>query len=120
MATPAALAAAVALFDRGAYFEAHEVLEPLWLAATGVDREALHGLLQVAVGFHHAVNGNAHGAAALLDRALARLGRCPDSWMGLDLARLRVDSAAVRAAVHEGRLADVVAAGLPRLTKTTG
>lgn len=88
---------ALARFDRGAYFEAHEALEPLWLAATGTDREALHALLQAAVGFHHAANGNAHGAATLLDRALARLARCPARWHGLDLAAFAADVVRVRA-----------------------
>ena len=41
---------AAALFDAGLYFEVHEVLEPHWMAADGPEREALQGLIQIAVG----------------------------------------------------------------------
>ena len=44
------LTEAVELFNEGRYFEAHEVLERLWLAADGLDRELYQGVLQVAVG----------------------------------------------------------------------
>src|SRR5262245_23693029 len=61
-----ALDAAAVLFDIGLYFEVHELLEPYWLRAEGSDRIALQGLIQVAVGFEHLVNGNVKGGHALL------------------------------------------------------
>jgi Domain of unknown function (DUF309) len=63
---PAALEAAGALFDARLYFETHEVLEPFWMRAEGAAREALQGLIQVAVGFEHLANRNLDGALALL------------------------------------------------------
>jgi predicted metal-dependent hydrolase len=64
------------LFDGRLYFEVHELLEPYWLHAAGGEREALQGLIQVAVGFHHLGNGNGAGARALLhDGAGKLLGR---------------------------------------------
>ena len=60
------LAAAAALFDAGLFFEVHELLEPYWFRAEGAEREALQGLIQVAVGFQHLANGNLEGARALL------------------------------------------------------
>ena len=69
----AALSAAGLLFDAGLYFEAHERLEPYWSRSTGGDREALQGLIQVAVGFQHLANGNVAGARALLRDGSARL-----------------------------------------------
>jgi hypothetical protein len=69
-----ALEAAAALFDAGLFFEVHELLEPHWFRATGRDREALQGLIQVAVGFQHLVNGNRRGALALLHDGAAKLG----------------------------------------------
>src|SRR5262249_39742580 len=53
-----ALDAAAVLFDAGLYFEVHELLESYWLRAEGSDRIALQGLIQVAVGLEHLVNGN--------------------------------------------------------------
>jgi hypothetical protein len=61
-----ALEEAATLFDAGLYFEAHEVLEPFWMRAAGAEREALQGLIQVAVGFQHLANGNLDGARGLL------------------------------------------------------
>jgi hypothetical protein len=71
-----ALAAAALLFDAGLFFEVHEVLEPHWRRASGDTREALQGLIQIAVGYQHQVNGNAKGARSLLgEGALRARGR---------------------------------------------
>jgi len=79
----ATLGAAARLFDAGLYYEVHEVLEPYWMRAEGGDREALQGLIQIAVGFQHLANGNAAGARGLLADGCAKtLGRQLD---GLDL-----------------------------------
>ena len=78
-----ALDAAAALFDAHLYFEVHELLEPSWRDAVGAEREALQGLIQVAVGYQHLANGNLAGARALLEEGRRRLlgGRLA----GLDL-----------------------------------
>ena len=68
-----ALDAAGALFDAGLFFEVHELLEPHWFRATGPEREALQGLIQVAVGFQHLVNGNRRGGFALLHEGAAKV-----------------------------------------------
>jgi hypothetical protein len=68
-----ALADAGALFDAGLYFEVHELLEPYWAASSGAERDALQGLIQVAVGYQHLVNGNIPGARALLDEGSAKI-----------------------------------------------
>jgi len=67
------LAAAAAFFEAGLYFEVHEMLEPHWAAATGEDREALQGLIQVAVAWQHLANGNLAGARSLFVEGAARL-----------------------------------------------
>jgi hypothetical protein len=74
-----ALAAAAVLFDAGLYFEVHELLEPHWVRASGAERHALQGLIQVAVAFQHLDNGNVEGARSLLVDGSARLrdGRLP-------------------------------------------
>ncbi len=66
------LDAAAALFDAGLYFEVHELLEPCWFRALGGEREALQGLIQIAVGFQHLVNGNRRGALTLLHDGAAK------------------------------------------------
>ena len=78
-----ALACAATLFDAGLYFEVHELLEPYWTRAAGAERQALQGLIQIAVAFQHRDNGNVEGARSLLVEGSARLreGRL----RGLDL-----------------------------------
>ena len=68
-----ALAAAAALFDAGLGYEVHELLELYWNRAVGDEREALQGLIQIAVGYQHRANGNRAGAHALLEEGAARL-----------------------------------------------
>ena len=78
-----ALHAAAVLFDAHLYFEVHELLEPFWRDAGGGEREALQGLIQIAVGYQHLANGNLAGARALLGEGLHRLdGRLLE---GMDL-----------------------------------
>jgi hypothetical protein len=69
----AALLPAAVLFDAGLGFEVHELLEAHWMHATGDEREALQGLIQIAVGYQHLANGNLKGARALLQEGSARL-----------------------------------------------
>ena len=79
------LQAAAALFDAHLYFEVHELLEPSWRDAEGGERDALQGLIQVAVGYQHLANGNFAGARALLEEGRRRIqGRTLD---GLDLEK---------------------------------
>ncbi len=80
---PEALDDTALLFDAGLFFEAHELLEPHWRQASGEAREMLQGLIQIAVGYQHRVNGNARGARSLLIEGAMRVrGR---RLMGLSL-----------------------------------
>jgi hypothetical protein len=85
-----ALERAAALFDAGLHFEAHELLEPHWRAG-GEAREALQGLIQVAVGYQHLANGNHAGARALLAEGAHRLegGRWDDVPLAAFAAAVR-------------------------------
>lgn len=40
-------------FNRGEYYEAHDVLEQLWLRTEGADRPFFQGLIQIAGAFVH-------------------------------------------------------------------
>jgi Domain of unknown function (DUF309) len=86
-----ALRAAATLFEAGLYFEVHEVLEPHWIAAGGDVKEALQGLIQVAVAWQHVANGNVAGARSLLIEGSARLRRA--RRLGTDLELFARDAA---------------------------
>jgi hypothetical protein len=90
-------AAAADLFDGGLGFEVHELLESRWREETGSRREALQGLIQIAVGYQHRANGNLAGARALLADGMARIaGRT------LDGVALDAFADAVRASLASG------------------
>jgi uncharacterized protein len=64
-------------FNRGAYFEAHELWEDVWHAldagARPVERLAVQGLIQIAAGLHHLQQGRPRPAAQLLRKGLTKL-----------------------------------------------
>ncbi|MGH4016030.1 MAG: DUF309 domain-containing protein [Pseudonocardiaceae bacterium] len=74
-----ALRQAQQLIDHGYPFHAHEVLEGVWKATSGEQRELWQGLAQLAVGLTHVQRGNATGAAALLRRAADRIDPYADA-----------------------------------------
>lgn len=82
-------ALALAHFDAGRYFLAHEAWEAAWLESKGTASEALFkGLAQLGAGYTHAARGNAHGMRALLGRALDAIRDSSGSACGLDLPTL--------------------------------
>jgi predicted metal-dependent hydrolase len=94
------LAAYVRLFNDERFFEAHEVLEDLWLAAPEDFRDGLQGLVQIAVALEHHRRGNRAGARTVLERARRRLAGAAGRLFGIDL-----DSLVREASAHiEGRL----------------
>jgi uncharacterized protein len=79
------------LFNRGAYFEAHEELELAWRAEQGAVRELYRGILQIAVAYYHIQRGNYPGAVKMFFRSRTWLGPFPDACCGIDLAGFRAD-----------------------------
>ncbi|HLK33016.1 MAG TPA: DUF309 domain-containing protein [Terriglobales bacterium] len=78
------------LFNRGEFFDAHEVLEDVWRAAPAGEKKFLQGLIQVAVGLHHYSRGNREGARSLLARANRNLSTYPGRHAGIKLAEVRL------------------------------
>jgi len=96
------LARAALLADRGLFFEVHELLEPAWMRAAGAERVALQALIQVAVAFHHAENGNRQGAISLLTEGLAKLAAA-GSPLPLDTLSWKPALVTILIALQEGR-----------------
>jgi hypothetical protein len=89
-------------FNRGLYFEAHEVLEELWLPVRGEPvGDFFKGLIQLAGAFVHVQKGRAGPAVALLNLADANLGRFPNWHEGFPVWQVRTQIARWRAAVAE-------------------
>ncbi|WP_248924921.1 DUF309 domain-containing protein [Paenibacillus hamazuiensis] len=80
------------------YFECHEVMEELWLEE---GRNPLYqGLLQVAVGLYHHLNGNPNGSVKLFTAAVDKLQAYPDVTHGIRLGKLLADSRDYLAKLH--------------------
>jgi predicted metal-dependent hydrolase len=117
-ARQAALAAGLAAYDHGEFFEAHELLEPAWMGTDDLgERAFFQGLIKVAAGFVHATRGNALGIRKNLAGARGHLGAPgaaePGRRYGIDVAELisRVDR--TLAGLETG---DVVPIEIPRLS----
>jgi predicted metal-dependent hydrolase len=110
-------------FNRGDYFEAHEVWEDLWHDTAGPDRRFYQGLIQAAVAVYHAGNGNARGARRLFHSGRRYMAAYPTRHLGLDVPAFW---AALEAALAE-LLPDPVPDGaalraseLPKIVLTPG
>ena len=57
--------AGIELFNRGEFFEAHEVWEDVWNDCPSAERRFYQALIQAAVAAHHWGRGNATGANRL-------------------------------------------------------
>jgi hypothetical protein len=90
-----AFEAALAAYDRGDYFEAHELLEPAWMGTNvTAERELYQGLIKLAAAYVHGVRGNPRGIAKNLVGARARLAAAlatGASSGGIDLVTLLRD-----------------------------
>ena len=74
-------------FNRQRFFEAHEVLEALWLPQRGGPNGLFYkGLIQLAGAFVHWQKNRPGPAAALLGLARANLGQYPALHDGLNVA----------------------------------
>jgi predicted metal-dependent hydrolase len=76
-------------FNRGLYFEAHEVLETIWLPQRGLPNGLFYkGLIQLAGAFVHLQKQRLGPAAALFKLTQKNLSQYPTSHEQLDLQAL--------------------------------
>ncbi len=78
-----------ACFNRGLFFEAHDVLEELWLAQRGGSNHGFHkGLIQFAGAFVHLQKNRLRPAVALFRLSQRYLGAYGPRHDGLDVAHM--------------------------------
>jgi predicted metal-dependent hydrolase len=79
-----------ACFNQQMFYEAHDVLEELWLAdRQGTNGDFYKGLIQLAGAFVHLQKDRLRPAAALFKLAQANLGKYPARHEHLDVAAVR-------------------------------
>jgi predicted metal-dependent hydrolase len=92
-----AVAEAALCFNHGLFFEAHEHLEHHWAGLPrGSTKRFVQGVIQISVGFHHAMRGSYDGAINQLEKGLTKLAGSPQDTLGLDCDRLLRDVTAAR------------------------
>ena len=116
----AALAEGLAAYDRGDFFEAHELLEPAWMGTDDLaERDLLQGLIKLAAAYVHAVRRNPRGIATNLRGARERLvaaradGR-HSAGLDLDALIADIDVRLAQLTAHPDRQPD----GAPVLRRT--
>jgi predicted metal-dependent hydrolase len=117
----AALAEGLAAYDRGEWFEAHEMLEPAWMGTDDLpERELYQGLIKLAAAHVHRQRGNALGMTKNLAGARTRLsaalaGGADDEGLDLPALVVAIDDRLGRlAALGEGNVEDVAVIDVPR------
>jgi predicted metal-dependent hydrolase len=91
-----------AAFNRGEFYEAHELWEAVWDVAEDPARTWIQGLIQVATGLHKLDRGRGDVAATLLTKALAKLNGGPASLDGVDVAAARTAAERILAELQGG------------------
>lgn len=88
-ALPSLAQAGLQHFNRGDYFEQHELLEDAWRAEDRPIRDLYQGILQIGVAFYQIELGNWKGAIKTFRRALPKLRDLPPVCQGISLAEFR-------------------------------
>jgi hypothetical protein len=88
---------AVAQYNDGYWFEAHETLEDLWLVTPWPERQFFQGIIQLAAAFVHFARGDYDGILKLLDAAAEKLEGFRPTQFGVDVDALLGEMARARA-----------------------
>jgi predicted metal-dependent hydrolase len=78
----------IRLFNEERFFEAHEVLEELWLVSNGEQKTFYQGLIQCAVALAHWKKNNSRGANQVGQRSFSILGQFGDTRETVCVAEL--------------------------------
>jgi sugar phosphate isomerase/epimerase len=119
MAAPDGVLRGIALFNQRQFYEQHEAIEAEWHAERGPVRRLYQGLLQIGIGFHHALNGNYQGAVSLLADGIAKTAEFQPQALGIDTDRLVAESRSCLErlrALGPGGIAGFDRASIPSIT----
>jgi uncharacterized protein len=93
--------AGIDMYNRGEYYECHELLEDAWRAESSEVRYLYQGILQIGVAFHHLGNQNWRGAIGLLERGIDHVNRFTPWCQGVNTERLVREARTCLAALIE-------------------
>jgi predicted metal-dependent hydrolase len=99
----AELAKGIREFNDGAFFEAHDTLEDLWMDVRGENRLFIQGLIQVSIGCYHLTCENYSGADHLLTRGVEKLETYPAHQCGVNVGQFLEEVRTTLQAVKQTR-----------------
>ena len=91
---PPGLQEGIRLFNEGEFYACHEAIEHEWHAETRPIRRLYQGILQIGVGFLHALRGNHSGALLLLADGIEKTVAFAPVCLGIETGRLAAESQA--------------------------
>ncbi len=92
------------LFNTGAYFEAHEAWEEVWIECGRGERYFVQGLIHCAAAWHHARRDNFEGAARQAEKGVRKLAGYLPRRHGVDTGRLYQEAQEWLEAWRQGRM----------------
>ncbi|EFA72671.1 hypothetical protein B7O87_08210 [Cylindrospermopsis raciborskii CENA303] len=106
-------------FNAGQFYACHDILEALWIEATGPEKTLYQGILQIAVALYHLENSNLRGAMILLGEGTNRLRRlADDNNYGINLGQLLIDSVNFLRVIQQGKPEVVSTMTLPKIVRS--
>ncbi len=91
------------MFNRGFYFECHDILELIWLETSEEEKGFYQGLLHIAVGLYHLESRNYKGCISQLGKAEDRLHPFGNRYRGVALKELVEESRLIKAFAEKER-----------------
>lgn len=79
----------MAEYEKGDYFQAHDIWEKLWSDYSQKDRLFIQGLIQLSVSFVHLQNGNLTGARNLLSKSRQKFDNYSGNQRGINMENLK-------------------------------
>jgi predicted metal-dependent hydrolase len=78
-------------FNCRQFFRCHEIWESLWRDQQAPEKDFTQGLIQIAVAYHHLLNGNYEGAGTLCAKGRAKLVKFSPIYANIDVKALIQD-----------------------------
>ena len=97
---------AVQEFNRGHFFEAHELWEELWNETVDEEKRFYQALVQIAAGYHKLSLAQYNGARKLLERGQQTISEFPTNYAGIDLALLMTTLESILSSLAKNQIMD--------------
>ncbi len=97
----------IELFNRGEFYDCHEVLEEVWTPTKQPERWFLQSLIHFAVGFYHHQRNNSVGAVRQLRKGIHKIQGYLPEWGGVRTGAIEQEARRCLAVIEAGGRVDV-------------